>query len=97
LRRGLSVQTNWPDSDFRLALLYGDNPAALAAMFEAIARAIEARPDDINAQYVAGVQLFFDGRQEQARKWFERARKLGEAASNIEPYLKASPPGELDI
>jgi hypothetical protein len=66
-------------------------------MFEAIEQSIAARPADINAQYVAAVQLFFDGRLELARAAFQRALKLGEPASNIDPFLKPSPLDELDI
>lgn len=96
-RRGLGLRPDWPARGFRLADLYGDNLAAPAAMFEALARALKARPDDVNTQYAAAVQLFFDARLEQARASFERARQLGEAVSYIEPFLKASPAGELDI
>jgi tetratricopeptide (TPR) repeat protein len=96
-RRGLSLRADWPASGVQLADLYGDNLAARAAMFEALERALEARPDDVNVQYAAAVQFFFDGRQEKARASFERARKLGDAAVYIEPYLKRSAPQELDI
>ena len=96
-RRGLGLRPDWPASGFKLADLYGDNRAARAAMFEAVERAIAARPADVNAQYVAAVQLFFDGRLELARTALERASKLGEAASNIEPFLKPTPLDELDI
>jgi hypothetical protein len=96
-RRGIRLRPDWPASGFRLADLYGDNPAGRAAMFEALEQAIAARPADINAQYAAAVQLFFDGRLELARAAFQRALKLGEAASNTEPFLKPSPLDELDI
>ena len=96
-RRGLRLRADWPDSGFQLSELYGDNQAAPAAMFAALERVLEARPDDVDAQYVAGVQFFFDGRHDQARSSFERARKLGEAATQIEPYLKSLQQGELDI
>jgi hypothetical protein len=66
-------------------------------MFEAVVRALGARPADVNVQYVAAVQFYFDGRFEPARTALERALKLGEAASNIEPFLKPSPLDELDI
>jgi hypothetical protein len=96
-RRGIGLRPDWAASDFRLALLYGDNRAARAAMFEAIERALAARPNDINVLYVAAVQLYFDERPELARTSFRLALKLGEAASNIEPFLKPSPLDELDI
>jgi tetratricopeptide (TPR) repeat protein len=96
-RRGLAQRPDWPASGFRLAELYGDNRAAQAAMFEAIERMVAARPADINTQYVAAVQHFFDGRLEQARTELEHALKLGEPASNIEPFLKAPALEELDI
>jgi len=96
-RRGLAQRPDWPASGFRLAELYGDNRAALAAMFDAIEQAIAARPEGLNTQYVAAVQFFFDGRQEQARTALKQAAKLGEPASNIEPFLKAPALEELDI
>jgi hypothetical protein len=96
-RRGIGLRPDWPAGGFRLPDLYGDNRAARAAMFEAVERALAARPADVNTRYVAAVQLFFDGRLELARTALQRASKLGEPASNIEPFLKPSPLDELDI
>lgn len=96
-RRGLGLRPDWPASGFKLADLYGENGAARAAMFDAIDQAIAARPADINVLYVAAVQIFFEGRLQLARTSFEHALKLGEPASNIEPFLKTSALGELDI
>jgi tetratricopeptide (TPR) repeat protein len=95
-RRGLGLRPEWPASGFQLADLYTDNRAAHAAMLEALKRSLDAQPDDVNVQYAAAVQFFFDGRAEQARTALKRARELGEAASNIDPYLRRALE-ELDI
>jgi tetratricopeptide (TPR) repeat protein len=100
-RRGLALRPDWAAGGFRLSDMYRDRDAARLATLDTLQRMAEVQPDDVNVQFVAGVQFFFDGQVEQARKHFERAKALGEPAQNVEPFLKArqapDPAGEMDI
>jgi hypothetical protein len=100
LRRGLDVQPDWPASKFRLEKMYGNNRVAAEAMLVTVATRAAELPADVDLQFVAGVQHYFDGQFEKARGYFEQAQRLGEAARNIEAFLKVMAPqaaGELDI
>jgi hypothetical protein len=102
-RRGLNLEADWPAKGFRLERIYRDNHAAREAMLDAVQQAAAAQVEDVNVQFVAGVQFFFDGQQEKARTFFERAKELGEAAAFTEPFLKLlaapapAPEVELDL
>jgi tetratricopeptide (TPR) repeat protein len=99
--RGLNLRPDWPTSGFRLVDIYRDKDAARFATLDMLKRAAAARPNDQHAQFVGGVQFYFDGQAETARLYFERAKSLGTPAAYVEPFLK--PPqngdqaGELDI
>jgi hypothetical protein len=100
-RRGLGVQPDWSAQGFRLDLIYRDNHAAREAMLDALRRAAAAQLDDVNVQFVAAVQYFFNGQEQESRTHFERAKALGEPAATMEPFLRLlkapAPDAELDI
>ena len=98
--RGLSLAPDWPTQGLQLAELYRDKMAARLATLDTVKRAAAAEPDNRSVQFVAGVQFFFDGQTEIARRYFERAQALGVPAAHVEPFLKLwgqADAGELDI
>ena len=100
-RRGLALRPDWPAGGFRLSEIYRDKDAVRHATLDTLQRIAEAQPGDVNVQFVAGVQYFFDGQVEQAGKYFERVKALGEPAQNVDPFLKPlrvpDAQGEVDI
>jgi tetratricopeptide (TPR) repeat protein len=87
-RRGMALRPDWPAGGFRLSEIYHDRDAARLATLDTLQRIAEAQPGDVNVQFTAGVQFFFDGQVEQAKKYFERAKALDEPAQNVDPFLK---------
>jgi tetratricopeptide (TPR) repeat protein len=87
-RRGLDVQPDWPTSKFRLEKMYGNNRVASEAMLVTVTTRAAELPADVDLQFVAGVQHFFDGQFEKARPYFEGARRRGEPARYVEGFLK---------
>ena len=76
LQRGLKLQPDWPKSGFRNTELYADNPQAKVAHLETLAEASEKDPHNADLLFLVGVMLYFDGKEERARPFFERAVQL---------------------
>lgn len=76
LARGLELDPRWPQGDFHLQELFGDDEAAKDAFLEDFEERAERTPHDPNLQLMVGVCLFCDGRKEQAQKVFQRASRL---------------------
>lgn len=75
IKFGLRLSSNWVDSQFRFAALYG--PAALARQqhLSALEQAANNRPTS-DVLFVHGVALFFDDHPRWAQPPLERARAL---------------------
>jgi len=77
LKRGLELDPEWPNSDFRNDELYGGNQAAKTAQLDALAKAATDKPNDADLLFLVGVFLHFDGQAARAAPFFERAARLG--------------------
>jgi tetratricopeptide (TPR) repeat protein len=86
-RRGLELDPAWPRSGFRLAELYRNNQMAKSAHFDALAKAATQSAHDPDLLFLLGVMLYFDGRVERAKPFFQRAEQLA-AGACIHPFLK---------
>lgn len=75
-KRALEVDPAWPKSNLRLANLYGGNQAAKAAHVEKLAQQAAANPNDTNLRFLIGIELFFDGQLDRAKKFFQQAAAL---------------------
>jgi hypothetical protein len=92
LKKGLSLDPDWPRSNFRLDDLYGDNRVVKAAHREALAQDATAQPDDSDLLFLLGVVLYFDGQPDRARPFFQRAGDLRPAdRAHIGAFLKMLP------
>jgi hypothetical protein len=86
-KRGLKLNSKWPESPFRLRQLYGDDVAAQTAHLNAIAKAAEKSPQDPTPLFLVGVYLYFDGQTNRAEAFFHRALELaGDDADHIRPF-----------
>lgn len=81
LKRGLELDPEWPNSDFRNDELYGSNQAAKTAQLDALAQAATDNPNDADLLFLVGVFLHFDGQRDRAAPFFQRAARLA-AGSN---------------
>jgi Tfp pilus assembly protein PilF len=95
LDRGLEIQPNWAQSEFRLADIYGDNEQAKKAHLEAIAKAADDRGASSDLLFLIGVYLHFDGQPDRARPFFQRASQLaGGNVARLGPFVAPARPEE---
>jgi tetratricopeptide (TPR) repeat protein len=87
IERGLRVDPTWPDSDFDLSDLYGDDPLPLLSHKERLAMALRDDMDNPDLLFLLGYQLFFTGDRARARPFFERAVQLTGDPSHLLPFL----------
>jgi hypothetical protein len=91
LRHGLALKPDWPQSQFRLNDLYGDNRLAKVTLLEQLATAATERPDNSDLMFLLGVGLYFDRQRDRARLFFERAQELGIERELTGRFLKPAP------
>ncbi len=90
-RRGLTLDPDWPNSDFRLDALYRDAALAKQAHQDALANAALHEPENADLLFDLGVFLHFDGQADRAKKFFTRAKELAADDSHIDGFLAAAP------
>jgi tetratricopeptide (TPR) repeat protein len=78
-KRGLDLDAAWPQSDFRLDLLYRDHGVDKATHLDMLATAAIAKPHDADLLFLTGISLHFDGQANRARPFFQRAGQLSGA------------------
>jgi tetratricopeptide (TPR) repeat protein len=88
IRAGLIRDPRHPLADFRPIELYRDSPAAYAEHLEVLEEAVERHPMDAELSFVYAYVLWFDGRREQAGRWFARAAQADFLFSASEEFLK---------
>jgi tetratricopeptide (TPR) repeat protein len=92
MRRGLLFDPDWADSDFHLDDLYGDNKPVKNGKLDVLEKAAAAHLQDPALQFLAGVELFFDGQLDRAAPFLRRADTMyGPQASFLQGFLKKLP------
>ncbi|HLW68781.1 MAG TPA: tetratricopeptide repeat protein [Gemmataceae bacterium] len=86
---GMKLQPEWPSSKFDLRGLYANNPAELIEQLNSLRQAAEANPQEPALLFLYGYQLWFLGRQDEAKKFFEKARPMVTDAKPIDQFLQA--------
>lgn len=87
LRRGLSLDSAWPRSGFRLGDLYQANEQAKAAHVEALAAAAEKDAENPDLFFLLGAALYFDGAPQRALPFFERAAQRSGEGVELRAFL----------
>jgi hypothetical protein len=90
---GLALAPDWPAAPFRPLQLYGTNVADYSEHLHRLAEAVRLNPDDPDFLFLYAYELWFDGRRDEARLLFERARRHGADPAAIDRFLMALPPG----
>jgi tetratricopeptide (TPR) repeat protein len=92
-QRGLTLDPDWPESDFRLDDLYGVNKPAKTEHLDALRKAVAAHPHDADLLFLLGVCLYFDGQIDAAAPFLRRAANvLGPVgADHLTGFLKHLP------
>ncbi len=92
MRRGLLFDPDWADSDFHLDDLYGDNKPVKDGKLDTLEKAAAAHLQDPELQFLAGIELFFDGQLDRAAPFLRRADAMyGPQASLLQGFLKKLP------
>jgi tetratricopeptide (TPR) repeat protein len=92
---GLALAPDWPATPFRPLELYGTNVADYSEHLRRLAEALRLNPDDPDFLFLYAYQLWFDGRRDEARLLFERARRHGADPVAIDRFLMALPAGPV--
>jgi len=96
-RRGLQLDPLWVNSSFRLEDLYGRNALAKNSHLDGLAKSALIDRGNPDHFFLLGVMLHFDGQQERAKKFFDRADKLaGGDNDHIAAFLEAPKPRPED-
>jgi hypothetical protein len=91
IQAGLRLDPDWPTASFRPVTLYDGNVADLPQHLQALEGALARHPDDPILLFLHAYQLWFDGRQEEARRLFQRAAAVAPDKSFSERFLLARP------
>jgi hypothetical protein len=92
IHTGLELQPDWPKVRFRPIELYGPNVADYAEHLRRLDEVVRQRPNDPILLFLYAYELWFDGRQEEARQLFQSARPKAVHPDDIERFLRALPP-----
>ncbi len=92
---GLKLQPDWPSKRFQPLELYGqhvgDYPDHLRRLEDTLAK----HPNDAALLFLSAYQLWFDGRKDEARVRFQRARPGMPDPTLVDGFLKAKPPAPV--
>jgi hypothetical protein len=91
LHRGLHLSPAWPAARFRPRELYGGSATDFPEHLQHLEETVGRHPDDSVLLFLVAYQLWFDGRQEEARRWFQRAVPVTPDKRFIELFLQTLP------
>jgi len=91
IQAGLQLEPAWPMAKFRPVMLYDGNVADWPAHLQRLEDALTRHPDDPVLLFLNAYELWFDGRQDEARALFQRAAAVAPDKSLSERFLLARP------
>jgi tetratricopeptide (TPR) repeat protein len=89
IREGMRWRPGWPTAPFRAVDLYGVNAADFRGQQRDLEAALARYPQDTVLLFLLAYQMWFDGRQDEARPLFQRAAALGMDRQMIDRFLQA--------
>jgi hypothetical protein len=92
---GLALQPDWPTSAFRPLPLYGDHVQDYADHLRQAEATLAQHPADPVLLFLNAYLMWFDGRKDDARPLFRRARDRRADRGDVERFLRAGPGPEL--
>ena len=91
-RRGLELDPVFVNSSFHVDDIYARNTLAKDSHLDALAKSALIDRGNADHFFLVGVVLHFDGQQERAKKFFQRADKLaGGNDAHIQAFLNPAP------
>lgn len=76
LEEGSRRKPAWPGERFRIRDLYGENEDDFAEHRKRLEETLERNPNDFFLLFLRGYELWFEGKQAEARGLFQRAEKV---------------------
>jgi hypothetical protein len=92
LREGFRRDPDWATSAFRPLDLYGPHVFEHSEHLRLLGETLARHPDEPALLFLHAYQLWFDGRRDEAREPFRRARARGADGDLIDRFLQAFPP-----
>jgi hypothetical protein len=94
---GLRLRPDWPNSRFRVRELYGQNPDDFMEQLQQLQVALARHKDDPALLFLYAYQLWFDGRQDDARPYLQRALPLVTEPRFVLFFLQAQQAGAVAL
>jgi tetratricopeptide (TPR) repeat protein len=95
IHAGLRLRPTWPTSGFRGRALYGLNIDDYVEHLKLLQEALARQPNDPVLLFLYAYQLWFDGRQNEARPIFLRVRPLVAEPRFIQLFLQGQQAGPV--
>lgn len=92
---GLALQPDWPLKRFQPLELYGQHVAAYPEHLRRLEDTLSKHPNDAALMFLYAYQLWFDGRKDEARALFQRARPGVPDPVLVDRFLQAKPPAPV--
>ena len=86
IKRGLTLEPDWPKSNFKVDDLYGQNQMAKKAHLDVLAKEAGKDPNNADLLFLVGVFLHFDGQPQRAKVFFQKAAQL---AAGDDAHIRA--------
>jgi tetratricopeptide (TPR) repeat protein len=86
---GLRLQPDWPNSEFRTILLYGNHQNDFQEQLDHLHELVDQKPSDPVLLFVFAHQLWFAKRRNEAKPIFERAKEVTSDKTGIDLFLQA--------
>jgi len=91
IQAGMRLRPNWPSAQFRPRELYGADAPDFTEQLQHLEEVLERNPRDPVVPFLFAYELWFDGRQEEARTIFSRAAAVTPDRTFIDAFLSARP------
>ncbi|MFN4259334.1 MAG: tetratricopeptide repeat protein [Gemmataceae bacterium] len=92
IHAGLRLQPDWPTQRFRPRELYGVHQADYQEHLRRLEAALNSQPNDPVLLFLVAYHLWFDGRPDDARNWFQRVLPRVAKPEFVELFLKVPVP-----
>jgi hypothetical protein len=92
IRSGVQLRPDWPGVRFPPRELYGPNAADFEDHLRRLRAALEELRADPDLLFLLGYELWFDGKQDEARPFLLKARPGAADPAAIDRFLAAKPP-----
>jgi Flp pilus assembly protein TadD len=88
IEAGLKLRPDWPLTRFQSREVYAGNAGLFDAHLRNLRMAQETVPEDPRLMFLLAVELWFDGKRDEAVKWFEQAAKRMPDRTAIERFVE---------